>query len=114
MRTWQDIAIDAFEEGGASCAFFDGWCEIEFTSPAGEDFVATVSADSAHDLWASLTNYAMWFDPDEHAAQWFGANRGEPDSLCVLLDDAEAIASTLCEFSNVLTKSFANAGVQFD
>lgn len=112
MTTWQDTAIDVFEESGATATFSDGQCEIEFSSPAGEDFVATVSADSARDLCASLTNYAMWFDPDEHAAQWFGANRGEPSSLRVLLDDAEAIASTLCELSNALTKSLEGASVQ--
>ena len=114
MTTWQDIAIDVFEEGGASCTFYDDYCEIEFYSPAGEDFVMAVSADSAQELWSDLSNQARCFNPDAHAANWYGANQGEPSSLRVLLDDAEAIASTLCELTNALAKSFTAAGIWFN
>lgn len=35
------------------------------------------------------------FDPEEHAAMWYGQNRGEPSSLRALLDNADNIHESL-------------------
>ena len=76
--------------------------EIEGQSPAGEDLIVSLVDDELNDggsIVKALYNNWDWFDADEHAAEWYGANRGEPKSLRVLLDDADAIKemySDLC------------------
>lgn len=72
--------------------------ELETDSPAGEDVL--------HNIWFDGTNKgfisafyetAIDFDPDEHAEMWIehrGQN-GVPDSIRVLIDDADAIKEAL-------------------
>lgn len=70
------------------------YVEIEGQSPAGEDLIVGLVGDELNDgdsIVKALYNNWDWFDADEHAAEWYGANRGEPNSLRVLLDDADAI-----------------------
>lgn len=68
---------------------YDDNYELRQYSPAGEDFsiiVFRTGESYAMELMDVYNN----FDPDEHAAEWYGQNRGEPSSLRALLDDAEA------------------------
>lgn len=71
--------------------------DLENYSPAGEDFIFNVSVEDENsaDYWKEVFDYWDNFDPDDHAAMWYGQNRGEPASLRVLLDDAEAIDKML-------------------
>ena len=71
--------------------------ELEFYSDCGEDFVFS-SCDEE-----SIKSYCEYFDPEEHANSWYGANNGEPSSLRTLLDDAESIAEKLDKIANVIT-----------
>ena len=77
--------------------------ELEKYSPAGEDFFFDIDSecfDSYNKLYDEL--YQQWddFNPDEHAAGWYGKNKGEPDSLQELLDDANAIKGILEDLLN--------------
>lgn len=71
--------------------------DLEKYSPAGEDFIFNVSVEDENnaDYWKEVFDYWNNFDPDDHAVMWYGQNRGEPTSLRVLLDDAEAIKEML-------------------
>lgn len=74
-----------------------GVFDLEKYSPAGEDFIFNVCVEDENnaDYWAEVLDAWGDFDPDEHANMWYGQNRGEPASLRVLLDDAEAIKDML-------------------
>ena len=79
--------------------------EIETYSPAGEDVLITIWYDgTTKDFIREFARYADDFDAEEHAAGWYGANNGEPDSLRELLDDADAIKTMLCDMSAKLSK----------
>lgn len=74
-----------------------GVFDLEKYSPEGEDFILNVCVEDENnaDYWKEVFDYWNNFDADDHAAMWYGQNRGEPTSLRVLLDDAEAIAKML-------------------
>lgn len=72
----------------------DGW-ELEFYSPAGEDYLMYLNGTDIEEILDSLEEYE--FDPEQHAHDWYGANCGEPSSLRDLLEDAEAIAQKIEE-----------------
>ena len=65
--------------------------EIENWSPAGEDVIITLRGTTMAELASDAEDAWENFNADEHAAEWYGANRGEPSSMRDLLDDAEAI-----------------------
>ena len=71
--------------------------EIETYSPAGEDVIVPVCVEDENnaEYWKKVFEYEDNFDPSEHAAMWYGQNRGEPSSLRDLIDDAEAIKKML-------------------
>lgn len=77
----------------------DDTFEIGKASPAGEDFFFDVSANNAV---AEVRRYADDFDPEDHAAGWFRADRGEPSSLHDLLNDADAIDQMLEDLATAL------------
>jgi hypothetical protein len=79
----------------------DGW-EFSQYSPAGEDFDAYIpcNPDDLHDLHRELTEYVNDFDPEDHAAMWYGTN-GAP-SLAVLMKDALDIKEMLEELEEVI------------
>ena len=83
--------------------------DLEKYSPAGEDFIVHVSVDneSNADYWREVLDYEDDFDPDDHAVMWYGQNRGEPTSLRVLLDDAEAIKEMLEQLWRALLNASA-------
>lgn len=77
----------------------DDYIELEQYSPAGEDFIFSVSKEN---IINEIIVEAENFDEEEHAVMWYGTNRGEPTSLKELLSDAHAISEMLKKLSNAL------------
>lgn len=77
----------------------DGTVELEKSSPAGEDFIFSVSEKN---IVADIEEYAATFDPDEHVEMWSMAKRfgtsGVP-TISELVEDAKAIEDMLEELS---------------
>lgn len=71
-----------------------GEVEVGHTSPAGEDFFFSVNSDH---FVEEVAEYARGFNPDDHAAEWipYRGTRGVPESVRVLIDDADAILEML-------------------
>ena len=82
----------------------DTGVEIRHESPAGEDFVFYTDTE---DFPKGVVEYANCFDPDEHAAELIEhrGERGIPDSIRVLIDDADAIKGMLTQLSDALNKA---------
>ena len=87
--------IKVIEELDWDVSEMDDGIEISQHSPAGEDFCLFIAGRTAKQWIKSIED--IYFDPEEHAAFWYGANRGEPSSLKELLEDAEAIAQKIEE-----------------
>lgn len=79
----------------------DGTLELEKHSPAGEDFIFTINGK---DIPAEVAEYAEDFDTDEHVELWVGGRgeRGVPETVRELLEDAEAIQKMLDELAEAL------------
>lgn len=90
-----DISVSSMNEQDGNF-----YCELEFYSPAGEDFIFTVWFDGTpEDFVEQFAAYEEDFDPDEHAAGWIegrGTN-GIPNSIAALIKDAENIKEILEE-----------------
>ena len=82
------------------------YTELEWCSPAGEDFIATVwhKSRSDEDFTKGFREYAEAFDPDEHAELWCESRgkNGVPSSIRVLIDDADAIKEHLAATAKLL------------
>ena len=81
----------------------DNFIDLEWYSPAGEDFLLSFDAKDDDDFLSQLFDAYMNFDPEQHAVENYGMS-GAP-GLRVLLDDADAIEGELqrlwCELSKV-------------
>ena len=78
--------------------------EFEKYSPAGEDFIFTITADKPEDVWIEVQKYANDFDQDEHIEMWVNARHnvaGVP-SIRVLVEDAAEIQKMLDELADAL------------
>ena len=78
---------------------------LEQSSPAGEDFF--FYSDKKR-FAESIKEYAEDFDSDEHAAMWIENMKtvnGVPQSVRVLIDDADAIKEMLMELSEQINKT---------
>lgn len=72
--------------------------ELETYSPAGEDVIITVWHDgTTEDFIHSFYQYAIDFDPDEHAETWieYRGENGVPSSIRDLINDADDIDDAL-------------------
>lgn len=79
--------------------------EVEFYSDAGEDVVETVFYNgTSEDFIRAFREMAMIFDADEHAAMWvnLSGKRGVPNSIRVLVDDADSIKEFLLKVADEL------------
>lgn len=80
----------------------DGYIELEKHSPAGEDFLFTVSEEN---FVEDVKEYADNFDQEEHIEMWVEARRnkvaGVP-SIKELVKDAEDIDAMLKELAEAL------------
>lgn len=83
------------------------YCEIEFTSDAGEDVIETVWFDGTKKSFIDGFNeVADDFDADDHAEMWV-SHRGEngvPYSIRELIDDADAIKAKFDDIASKLNK----------
>lgn len=75
---------------------------IYVDNPCGEDFTFEITKTKNKDDVDEIISYCDNFDPDEHAAMWYGANKGEPSSLRDLLDNSESIAESLNQMASIL------------
>ena len=102
MKTLKKRIFDKLEELDWSVSIYDvtGW-EFEKYSPAGEDFIFTVTAEKTEDVWREVQRYAIDFDQDEHIEMWVKARNstaGVP-SIRVLVEDAAEIQKMLDELA---------------
>lgn len=80
----------------------DGTVELEKSSPAGENFIFTVSEKN---IVADIEEYAATFDPDEHVEILIMARRNEMSGVpsnMELVEDAKAIEDMLEELARRL------------
>lgn len=91
MTTKQFIKICKAEGWKVSYDSKSQYMELENCSPAGEDLIISIGGKKSNDFIKDLRDYYENFNPEKHALDWYGVNRGEPSSLGALLDDAEAI-----------------------
>ena len=79
--------------------------EFEKYSPAGEDFIFSVTAEKPEELWREVRIYANEFDTEEHIEMWVMAKadgRGGIPSIRRLVEDADAIDEMLDELADAL------------
>lgn len=98
---WQYLSADKYDDGQ--------YYEIESTSPAGEDLCETIWVKPNETIAQAFRRHADEFDADEHAEMWIQCRgkRGVPDSVRVLIDDAEAIEKMLAELASAVEKAEA-------
>lgn len=112
MKTTKAAVINAAEKLGWRVDFgeqkdrmtgkTEKYVEFESYSPAGEDMIITEYYRSISEISDKLMERYNDFDPDEHAAKWYGAGNGEPSSLRQLLDDAEDIEEMIHDLAMAL------------
>lgn len=94
---------------------FTGWEEFSYRSSLGEDFAITLHyEDTAESLSQELLSYAVDFDPEEHAAMWYGNKErvsGVPQSLADLLEDATAIKQHLLDAARYVSECVSQGKV---
>lgn len=88
------------------------WCVIDdesdyvtlsHYSPAGEDFCFDAHGKNDEEIIENIGEYARDFDVDEHASLWIDTNCGAPNSLSVLLQDANAIKQMILDLYNEIS-----------
>ena len=83
---------------------YDDCIDICQMSPAGEDFYFTVGKDN---FVKEVREYADNFDADEHAEMWVQARgkvEGVPQSIRVLIEDADTIKEMLDALARTLER----------
>ena len=79
--------------------------EVQFYSDAGEDVVETVFYNgTSKDFIRAFRKMADYFDADEHAEMWINSRgeRGVPNSIRALIDDADSIKKFLLKVADEL------------
>ena len=89
QKRLKENIVEAIESLGWSVEQDEDYITIEQWSPAGEDICEEF--DYSKPLVEQAKDLYNYFNPDEHAAMWFGQGRGEPSGLQELLDDAKEI-----------------------
>ena len=81
--------------------------ELEKHSPAGEDFIVSVEAETEEEFAENVRIYAAEFDPEEHIEMWAAAKYDGKDStipsIKELVEDADAIDKMLQELAAALS-----------
>lgn len=80
----------------------DNFIELEWYSPAGEDFSLSFDVNDDDDFLSQLYDAYINFDTEQHAVENYGT-LGAP-GLRVLLDDADAIEDELKRLWCALSK----------
>ena len=96
------ISFNTYEQDGKY------YTEMAFYSDAGEDFVFSIWHNRTKASFINaFQDYAIDFDPDEHAEMWIDARHsvaGVPQSIRTLIDDADGIKETLEQIAIDLNK----------
>ena len=80
----------------------DGIYTLHVGNPCDEDFSFEVEKTKDKTDVEEIISYCDNFDGEEHAAMWYGQNRGEPSSLRALLDNSDAIQEQLDALARIL------------
>ena len=100
VKLLNDNAVDVNELSESNGHF----AECEWQTPAGEDFIFTINAESTKEFVKELSTYAEEFDEEEHVEMLWEAKKngfmGVP-SLKELVQDADEIK----QFLNDIAKS---------
>ena len=107
MPKLMDALTDAAELLDWSVHIYDDCIEFEKYSPAGEDFIFSITGNDEARVAEQVREYAYDFDPDEHAEMWVESRgeKGVPDSIRTLIDDADAIKEMVFELGDALRKA---------
>lgn len=106
MKKLKQKYLDVLEKRDWSVSGYtdDGRVELEWYSPAGEDFLMCVEVEN---FPQAVYEYYEDFDADEHIAMWIEAKRngvgGVPDTRR-LVHDAEDIEKELEELADALAE----------
>ena len=109
--------IDVLENNGWRLCSVEKWCssfpedgeyyaEVEAYSPAGEDYVFTVWFNGfSADFIEKVCEHAEEYDADDHAADLvqYRGQRGVPNSVREIIDDAEEIGTMLSDLADELS-----------
>lgn len=96
------LLVNKANELGWFVTIDECYWEFEQDSPAGEDFLFDIHGE---DVVKELYDYYEGFDPNEHAKMWIeaqGTIPGVPNSIRLLIDDADAIDEMLSELVDAL------------
>ena len=106
MSSLMNALVEAAEQIDWSVHIENDCIEFEKYSPAGEDFLFTITGNEEDEVVEKVREYAYDYDPDEHAEMWVESRgkRGVPDSIRTLIDDADAIKEMLFELVEELRK----------
>lgn len=107
MSSLMNALVEAAEQTDWSVHIENDCIEFEKYSPAGEDFLFTITGNEEDEVVEKVREYAYDYDPDEHAEMWVESRgkRGVPDSIRTLIDDADAIKEMLFELVEELRKA---------
>ncbi len=107
MSSLMNALVEAAEQIDWSVHIENDCIEFEKYSPAGEDFLFTITGNEEDEVVEKVREYAYDYDPDEHAEMWVESRgkRGVPDSIRTLIDDADAIKEMLFELVEELRKA---------
>lgn len=107
MPKLMDALTDAAELLDWSVHIYDDCIEFEKYSPAGEDFILTITGNDEACVVEQVRECAYDFDPDEHAEMWveIRGKRGVPNSIRTLIDDADAIKEMVFELADALREA---------
>lgn len=93
----KNLILDKAEKLGWIVREYEDCVVFHNYSPEGEDISIDIDYNTGNDLEQAQTIVTELeallecFNPEEHAVMWYGQNRGEPNSLKVLIHDAEDI-----------------------
>ena len=106
-QEWHKKVEEIFENNDINIEWVDDYAECSFASDLGEDFCFTISGNTLSEFIWNFSEYYDNFEPEEHAAMWYNNREnvsGVPDSLVLLLTDANMIDEVLAELNNELRK----------
>lgn len=98
----QDI-LDILAEEDMSVTHYAGDFDIQWYSPAGEDFHLNIDSES---FLSDFMFQAESFDVDEHVELWIESRgkRGVPNTVREIVEDAEAIQKKLLHVAERINK----------
>ena len=94
IKNVKDVSFDENEE----------YIIIGVFNTMGEDFEFEIEKSNTKQEVEDIIRECEIYDVDEHFSLWWGADRGEPSSVRVLLENCEEIGDTLDNLQSALYK----------